>query len=106
MGKRIFAFIMLFVLSLSLEARNNGNVLEININSDDLEIELAKMKAWSRNSQTFLGVGFLKAYDDDDIENTMYYATLTQVGYTDLRGFSFGIGFRGIYGQLDKKVNL
>jgi len=105
MGKKLLSLVLALSFNVMAWSANHGNVLEININNDDLEVELAKMKAWSRNSQTFFGAGFLKSYDEDDVENLLYYATLTQVGYTDIRGFSFGIGFRGIYSELDEKAN-
>ena len=71
------SLILLLFLVFCAWGRSGVNILEININNDDLEMEYARVKAFSRNSQTFIGAGFLKSYDDDDIENIIYYATLT-----------------------------
>lgn len=102
---RYALFTVLFLFISGLAANDTGNILEVNINKDDLEVDMASVKSWSRNSQTFYGFGALSCYDKDDIHNTLYNVTLTQVGYTDIKGVGFGIGLRGVFGLLNSAVN-
>jgi len=105
-GKILLGFFLLFGIFSELSAREAGSVAEININEEDLEVDYAAVKNWSRNSQTFFGAGFLNAYDDDGIKNTLYNVTLTQVGYTDIKGVAFGIGVRSVFGLLNEELNI
>jgi len=98
-------FSVLFLLLTGLSANNTGSILEVNINNDDLEVDYSSVQSWSRNSQTFYGFGALNAYDNDGIQNTLYNVTLTQVGYTDIKGVGFGIGLRGVFTLLNKDVD-
>jgi hypothetical protein len=109
MKKITQALVSLFLLlafTAQLHAKNGGNVMEININDEDLEIDFASITEWSRNSQTYFGAGAFNAYDADGVKNTLYNVTLTQVGYTDIKGVSFGIGLRGVLGLLNKDLNI
>lgn len=104
--RTLLGFFLILGLAGDLAARNAGSVVEININEEDLEVDYASVTNWSRNSQTYFGAGFLNAYDDDGIQNTLYNVTLTQVGYTDIKGVAFGIGVRGVFGLLNEEVNI
>ena len=104
--KGLLGLFLTFGLLGEAAARDAGSVVEININEEDLEVDYASVTNWSRNSQTFFGAGFLNAYDEDGIQNTLYNVTLTQVGYTDIKGIAFGIGVRGVFGLINEEVNI
>jgi hypothetical protein len=104
--RTVLVFFLTLGLVSELAARNTGSVVEININEEDLEVDYASVTNWSRNSQTYFGAGFFNAYDSDGIRNTLYNVTLTQVGYTDLKGVAFGIGVRSVFGLLNKELNI
>jgi hypothetical protein len=100
-------FLLIIGLAVNGFARKGNSVVELNINNDDLELHFATLKKWSRNSQTYFGIGVLSGYDDYDYdgddkhEHKLYDATLTQIGYTDIKGISFGVGFKAVYANLD-----
>ncbi len=102
--KRTFFLLLILGMTAQLQARGN-NLIDVNINNEDLEVEYTNINAWSRNSQTLFSAGMLNAYDKDDIRHMLYTVTLMQEGLTDLRGVSFGIGFRGVFSMLDEKVD-
>ncbi len=104
--KILLGFFLILGLVSELAARNTGSVVEININEEDLEVDYASVTNWSRNSQTYFGAGFFNAYDDNGIKNTLYNVTLTQVGYTDIKGVAFGIGVRSVFGILNEELNI
>lgn len=106
MIKILLGFFLTLGLVSELAARNTGSVVEININEEDLEVDYASITNWSRNSQTYFGAGFFNAYDEDGIQNTLYNVTMTQVGYTDLKGVAFGIGVRGVFGLLNGELDI
>jgi len=96
------AFLLLSALGLFVQLNaQTGNVLDVNINNEDLEVEVASMKTWSRNSFTHYGVAAIKTYDDFDKEMIMYSVTMTQIGYTDLKGVAFGVGLKGVHSNFD-----
>ena len=104
--KGLLGLFLILGLTGEVAAREAGSVVEININEEDLEVDYASVTNWSRNSQTYFGAGFFNAYDEDGVQNTLYNVTLTQVGYTDIKGVAFGIGVRGVFGLINEEVNI
>jgi len=104
--KGLLGLFLILGLTGEAAAREAGSVVEININEEDLEVDYASVTNWSRNSQTYFGAGFFNAYDEDGVQNTLYNVTLTQVGYTDIKGVAFGIGVRGVFGLINEEVNI
>lgn len=95
MNKQFFG-VFLFLFTFSHLFSQETNILDVNINNEDLEVEAASLKSWSKNSYTHYSIGALKTYDEQDKGMTAYHASMTQIGYTDLKGISFGVGLKAI----------
>ncbi len=97
-----WVLVLVTLLSIQHLEANKGQVVELNLNDDDLELNIARVKSWSRNSQTYFGAGFLSSYHKESEKKlSMADLTMTHVGITEIPGIGFGLGFKYIYSDLD-----
>lgn len=88
------------LLASSLLLANNS--LEVNINSDTLEVEadlyLNKHYNVSNDSNYYLTVGHVRTEDDKKETQSLTTAGLKVINpYTDDNGISFGLGIKSVY---------
>ena len=95
-------FLTLFLLAGLLRA-DQGLILDMNLNDEDLEAEVSKQHNWSRNSRTFFGGGFLNGTDEYGKQHTMVHAAATHMGLTEIRGFMVGLGAKAIHATLENE---
>jgi len=96
------ALIFATVAALSSTAYAADKMIDINVNSDDLEVQFNGTKKWSRDSKTIFRGGFLKSYDDRrDESDVIANGGVVHYGYTDVKGLEFGIGLNGVTGTIE-----
>ena len=93
--------IAIFAAATTLLGAQTANTIDLNVNTEDLEVSLSQLQNFSSNPRFYYSADYLKAYDEEDREQSMISGQMMIIGLTEIRGFTAGLGLKGLVTRID-----